>query len=63
MNNEIHNRKFLKEFRKELRNNATKAETKLWQALRRRRLEDRKFRRQQSIEKYFKWCYKKWRIW
>lgn len=52
MNNEIHNRKYLKEFRKELRNNATKAETKLWQALRRSQLENRKFRRQQSIDNY-----------
>ncbi|MEZ4796097.1 MAG: DUF559 domain-containing protein [Flavobacteriaceae bacterium] len=52
MNNEIHNRKYLKEFRKELRNNATKAETKLWKALRRSQLENRKFRRQQSIENY-----------
>lgn len=52
MNNEIHNRKYLKGFRKELRNNPTKAETKLWQALRKNRLENRKFRRQQSIENY-----------
>ena len=34
MNNEIHNRKYLKEFRRELRNNPTKAETILWKALR-----------------------------
>ncbi|PTM08290.1 MAG: cytosine methyltransferase [Bacteroidetes bacterium] len=52
MNNEIHNRKYLKEFRKGLRNNATKAEAKLWQALRRSQLENRKFRRQQSIKNY-----------
>jgi len=45
MNNEIHNRKYLKEFRKELRNNPTKAETKLWQALRKSQLDGRKFRR------------------
>jgi len=52
MNNEIHNRKYLKELRKELRNNATKAETKLWQALKRSQLNNRKFRRQHSIENY-----------
>ena len=52
MNNQIHNRKYLKEFRKELRNNPTKAETKLWQALRRSRLDNRKFRRQQSIKNF-----------
>ena len=52
MNNEIHNRKYLKKFRKELRNNPTKAETKLWQALRKSQLDGRKFRRQQSIENF-----------
>ncbi|RLD26953.1 MAG: cytosine methyltransferase [Bacteroidetes bacterium] len=52
MNNKIHNRKYLKEFRRELRNNSTKAETKLWQGLRKSQLDGRKFRRQQSIENY-----------
>lgn len=52
MNNEIHNRKYLKEFRKELRNNPTKTEAKLWKALRKSQLENRKFRRQHSIENY-----------
>lgn len=52
MNNEIHNRKYLKEFRQELRNNATKAETKLWQALKRSQLDNKKFRRQHSINNY-----------
>ncbi|MEY8848309.1 endonuclease domain-containing protein [Psychroserpens sp. XS_ASV72] len=52
MNNELHNRKYLKEFRKTLRNNPTKAESKLWQALRKRQLEGRKFRRQHSIVNY-----------
>jgi very-short-patch-repair endonuclease len=52
MNNKIHNRKYLKEFRRELRNNSTKAETKLWQGLRKSQLEGRKFRRQQSIENF-----------
>ncbi|WP_323788757.1 endonuclease domain-containing protein [Psychroserpens sp.] len=52
MNNELHNRKYLKEFRKELRNNPTKAEIKLWQSLRKSQLEARKFRRQHSIDNY-----------
>ncbi|VAV84530.1 5-methyltetrahydrofolate--homocysteine methyltransferase [hydrothermal vent metagenome] len=52
MNNEIHNRKYLKKFRKELRNNPTKAETKLWPALRKSQLDGKKFRRQQSIENF-----------
>ena len=52
MNNEIHNRIYLKEFRKELRNNPTKAETKLWQGLKKSQLEGRKFRRQHSIENF-----------
>ena len=52
MNNEIHNRKYLKEFRRELRNNPTKAEARLWKALRKSQLEHRKFRRQHSIENY-----------
>ena len=52
MNNELHNRKYLKEFRKELRNNPTKAESKLWQFLKKSQLENRKFRRQHSIDNY-----------
>jgi very-short-patch-repair endonuclease len=52
MNNEIHNRKYLKEFRRELRNNPTKAESKLWTGLRKSQLDGRKFRRQQSIENF-----------
>ena len=52
MDNNIHNRKYLKRFRKQLRNNATKAETKLWSALRKSQLDNRKFRRQSSIENY-----------
>ncbi len=40
MNNIIHNRKYLKEFRRELRNNPTKAKTKLWQGLRKSQIED-----------------------
>ena len=48
----IHNRKHLKEFRKELRNNLTAAEAVLWTYLQKRKLEGRKFRRQHSIGKY-----------
>lgn len=52
MNNKLHNRKYLKGFRKELRNNSTKAESRLWKVLRKRQLGDRKFRRQHSIGNY-----------
>lgn len=52
LNNKIHNRKYLKDFRRELRNNPTKAESILWKALRRSQLEGRKFRRQQSIDNF-----------
>nr|WP_321228622.1 endonuclease domain-containing protein [uncultured Psychroserpens sp.] len=52
MNNELHNRTYLKEFRKELRNNPTKAESQLWKMLRKSQLENTKFRRQQSIDNY-----------
>lgn len=48
----LHNRKHLKDFRKELRNNSTKAESRLWKVLRKRQLEGRKFRRQHSIGNY-----------
>ena len=41
-----------KEFRRELRKNMTNAERILWKAIRNRKLEDRKFRRQHSIAKY-----------
>ncbi|MCG2461709.1 endonuclease domain-containing protein [Flavobacteriaceae bacterium F89] len=52
MNRSLHNRKYLEKYRKELRNNATKAESMLWKALRSRQLEGRKFRRQQSIDNF-----------
>ncbi|NOX85766.1 MAG: endonuclease domain-containing protein [Chlorobi bacterium] len=48
----IFNRKKLKSFRKELRNNLTPAEAILWSALKNKQLEGRKFRRQHSIGKY-----------
>ena len=50
--NKIHNRKPLKGFRKQLRNNLTPAEATLWKVLQNKQLEGRKFRRQHSIGKY-----------
>src|ERR1041385_7953964 len=49
---QLHNKPILKPIRKKLRNNATSAEALLWQALKGRRLEGRKFRRQHSIGNY-----------
>ncbi len=48
----MHNKKHLKEFRKDLRNNGTPAEAFLWKHLSNRQLEGRKFRRQHSIGSY-----------
>ena len=48
----IFNRKPLKRFRKELRNNLTPAEATLLTTLQKKQLEGRKFRRQHSIGKY-----------
>ncbi|WP_163516110.1 endonuclease domain-containing protein [Gelidibacter japonicus] len=48
----IHNRKYLLERRKELRNNSTSAEATLWKSLQRNQLDGRKFRRQHSIANY-----------
>lgn len=53
MSDRSNNRKYLKEFRKELRNNATKSESLLWKALQRKQLENRRFRRQHSLGNYF----------
>ncbi|MEQ8904781.1 DUF559 domain-containing protein [Ekhidna sp.] len=47
--NVIHNRKYLKQTRKDLRNNLTPTEATLWKALQRKQLKGRKFRRQHSI--------------
>ena len=47
-----HNNKFLKEYRKELRNNLTSAEARLWMILKNKQLEGRKFRRQHSIDNF-----------
>jgi len=52
MNNELFNKKHLKQYRKDFRNNATKAEVYLWKALKGKRLDGRKFRRQHSIGNY-----------
>jgi very-short-patch-repair endonuclease len=49
---QINNKKELKLFRKNLRNNSTSAEATLWGYLQNRQLEGRKFRRQHSIENY-----------
>jgi very-short-patch-repair endonuclease len=46
------NRKYLKERRKELRNNPTQAEAFLWGYLKGSQLKGRKFRRQASIKSF-----------
>lgn len=48
----IHNKKYLKEKRKQLRNNSTEAEILLWLELKQSKLGGRKFRRQHSIGNY-----------
>jgi len=48
----LHNRKYLKLKRRELRNNQTFAERHLWRHLRKRQLEGRRFLRQHSIGNY-----------
>ncbi|MFS4416165.1 endonuclease domain-containing protein [Maribacter sp. 2307ULW6-5] len=52
MPKKLHNHKYLEGFRKQLRNNPTKAESQLWKALQRSQLKGRKFRRQHSIGNY-----------
>lgn len=49
---DIHNRQYLKQFRKDLRNNGTAAEATLWKFLQRKQLDGRKFRRQHSVGNY-----------
>ncbi len=49
MKNRIHNEKRLKQIRKSLRNNATKAEQTLWKHLKNRQVGGYKFRRQHGI--------------
>ncbi len=48
----IFNRKSLKSFRSSLRDKSTSAEAALWEMLKSRKLEGRKFRRQYSIGNY-----------
>lgn len=48
----IHNRKYLKTYRKELRNNLTPQEARVWKLLKGQKLDGRKFRRQHSIGNY-----------
>ncbi len=45
----FNNRKELKDFRRELRSNPTRAETEMWHGLRSKRLAGYKFRRQHSL--------------
>jgi very-short-patch-repair endonuclease len=52
MPEKLNNHKYLKEFRKELRNNPTKAESQLWKVLQKKQLNRRRFRRQHSIGNY-----------
>ena len=47
-----HNKKELKNLRRELRKNLTPAEARLWKFLQNSQLEGRKFRRQHSIGRY-----------
>jgi very-short-patch-repair endonuclease len=51
-NKHLFNRKSLKPLRSYLRNNSTSAESVLWNHLKSKSLEGRKFRRQQSIGNY-----------
>ena len=50
--NQIKNVSYLKDRRRDLRNNPTSAEATLWSALKNSQLKNRKFRRQHSIENY-----------
>jgi very-short-patch-repair endonuclease len=51
-NKNLFNRKGLKSFRSSLRNRSTFAEAELWNILKSRNLDGRKFRRQYSIDNY-----------
>jgi len=50
--NQIHTRKELAQLRKELRRNLTSAEAFLWEHLKSRKLDDRRFTKQHSIGGY-----------
>jgi len=52
MEDEIHNRKGLKDLRRQNRSNLTPAEAELWKHLQSGKLEGRKFRRQHSVGNY-----------
>jgi len=52
MEDEIHNRKGLKDLRRQNRSNLTPAEAELWKHLQNSKLEGRKFRRQHSVGNY-----------
>lgn len=51
-NNQVHNRPYLKDIRREWRKEPTEAEAFLWKILRGKSISGRKFRRQHSIENY-----------
>jgi very-short-patch-repair endonuclease len=51
-NQNLNNRRSLKLFRSSLRNKSTSAEAKLWNMLKSKKLDGRKFRRQHSIGNY-----------
>jgi very-short-patch-repair endonuclease len=51
-NTNLFNRKGLKSFRSSLRNRSTSAEAALWNILKSKNLDGRKFRRQYSIDNY-----------
>ena len=48
----LHNRKYLKDYRRDLRNNLTSAEATLWKLIKSKQMEGRKFRRQHSVGNY-----------
>ncbi|NQU86588.1 MAG: DUF559 domain-containing protein [Mariniphaga sp.] len=48
----LHNRKYLKPYRKHLRNNSTSAEACLWKILKSKGIGGYKFRRQHSVANY-----------
>jgi len=52
INHNLFNREYLKSYRSSLRNNSTSAEAALWNILKSRNLDGRKFRRQYSIGIY-----------
>jgi very-short-patch-repair endonuclease len=51
-NKNIFNRKGLKTFRSYLRNRSTSAEAALWNSLKSKKLDGRKFRKQYTLDKY-----------